>query len=242
MPAAGKKHQEEPDDNEPDGGGPPPSELRPFAHPVSDALVLAAVERAEVHRARREPGVFPRDAFQHMGFAYNAAATRQFRPHLDALIAAGLLEVASRKKVELWLLTSAGHRALADAQGKGEAALLPESPQHRKWRHSREAASERIEGYRNELRDLLGEAESLLDAGTRAHSDSWFDLATRLAAPATCIGAAIYCLLEWPKPDDASPDVDDYSDPDDDNLSPEERGRRRSLRMGRRNVIRGEIV
>ncbi len=242
MRSAGKKHEDELGKREPDGDGPPPSELRPFAHPVSDALVLAAVERAEVHRARDEPGVFPRDVFQHMGFAYNAAATRQFRPHLDALVVAGLLEVASRRKVDLWVLTSAGRRALVRARAKGEAVVLPESPQHRKWRHSREAASERIAGYREELRALLDETDALLDAGTTAHSDWWFDLAARLAAPATSVGAAIYCLLEWPEPEDARPDVDDYSDPDDDNLDPEERGSRRSLRVGRRNVIRGEIV
>lgn len=242
MRSAGKKHKEETGDREPDGGGPPPSELRAFAHPVSNGLVLAAVERAEVHRARDEPGVFPRDVFQHMGFAYNAATTRQFRPHLDALIAAGLLEVASRRKIDMWVLTRAGHCALVEARVKDEAAMLPESPQHRKWRHSREAACDRIEGYREELRALLDEADALLDAGTTTHSDLWFDLAARLAAPATNVGAAIYCLLEWPEPEDARPDVDDYSDPDDDNFDPEERGSRRSLRVGRRNVIRGEIV
>jgi hypothetical protein len=69
-----------------------------------------------------------------------------------------------------------------------------------------QASSERIEGYRDELRALLGEADALLDLGTQVHSDLWFDLATRLAAPATCIGAAIYCLLEWSEPDDVRPD------------------------------------
>ena len=91
--------------------------------------------------------------------------------------------------------------------------MLPESPQNRKWRHSREAAYERIEGYREELRALLDEADALLDAGTTTHSDLWFDLAARLATPATNVGAAIYCLLEWREPEDARPDVDDYSDP-----------------------------
>jgi hypothetical protein len=242
MPSAGREQATKPGQRKPDSGGPPPSELRPFAHPVTDVLVLAATERAERHQARREPGVMPREVFEHMGFVYNAAATRQLRPRLDGLMEAGLLEHARRNSVRLWVLTSAGRLALAQARHGGEATALPESPQHRKWRHSRAKAAERIEGYREELRALLGEADALLAAGTRTHSDLWFCLANRLAAPATSIGAAIYCLTEWPEPDEARPDVDDYRDPRDASLDPEERARRRSLRIGRRQVLRGEIV
>lgn len=242
MPSAGREQATKPGQRKPDSGGPPPSELRPFAHPVTDVLVLAATERAERHQARSEPGVMPREVFEHMGFLYNAAATRQLRPRLDGLTEAGLLEHARRNSVRLWVLTSAGRLALAQARGEGEAVALPESPQHRKWRHSRAKAAERIERYREELRTLLGEAETLLATDTRTHSDLWFCLANRLPAPATNIGAAIYCLTEWPEPGDAQPDVDDYCDPRDDNLDPEERARRRSLRTGRRHVLRGEIV
>lgn len=242
MPSAPKEPEKEAGDREPECNEPQPSDLRPFAHPVTDALVLAAAERAERHQTSSEPGVMPRAVFEHMGFVYNAAATRQLRPRLDALVEAGLLQHARRNGVRLWVLTRAGSRALAQAQREGRAVELPESPQHRKWRRSRATASERIEGYREELRALFGQAEALLNASTQTRSDSWFDLAARLAAPAASIGAAIYCLMEWPEPDDARPDVDDYSDPDDENLDPEERKHRRSLRMGRRNVIRGEIV
>jgi hypothetical protein len=242
MPSAGSKQAAKPGKREPDGRGQPPSELRPFAHPVTDALVLAAAERAERHQARSEPGVMPREVFEHMGFVYNAAATRQLRPRLDGLMEAGLLEHARRNSVRLWVLTRAGRLTLAQARGKGNAVALPESPQHRKWRHSRAKAAERIEGYRDELRALLIEAETLLAADTRIHSDMWFCLANRLSGPATSISAAIYCLTEWPEPDDARPDTDDYSDPGDASLDPEERGRRRSLRTGRRQVLRGEIL
>ncbi|MGA9313229.1 MAG: hypothetical protein WBV77_01240, partial [Solirubrobacteraceae bacterium] len=210
--------------------------------PVTDALVLAAAERAERHQARSEPGVMPREVFEHMGFVYNAAATRQLRPRLDGLMEAGLLEHARRSSVRLWVLTSAGRLTLAQARHEDEAVALPESPQHRKWRHSHAKAAERIERYREELRALLGEAETLLAADTRAHSDMWFCLANRLPGPATSIGAAIYCLTEWPEPSDTQPDIEDYSDPRDDSLKPEERQRRRSLRTGRRHVLRGEIV
>jgi hypothetical protein len=218
------------------------SELRPFAHPVSDALVLAAVERAERHRPRSGPGVMRGDVFAHMGFVYNGAATRQLRPRLDALLSASALENTRRHGVEMWVLTSIGRRQLVQARRKGETVELPESPQHRKWRHSRATAAERIDGYRQELRALLDEADALLDAGTQAHSDLWFSFAKRLPTPASNIGAAIYCLMEWPEPNDAHPDIDDYGDPDDINLDTDELERRRSLRTARRNIIRGEIV
>jgi len=241
MPAAGRKQGERPDDRAPREGS-TACELRPFAHPVSDALVLAAAERAERHKPRGGPGVMLGDVFAHMGFIYNGAATRQLRPRLDGLLSAGALEQTRRHGIKLWVLTSTGRRRLAQARRKGEAAELPESPQHRKWRHSRTTAGEQIEGYREELRALIDEAGALLGAGTQAHSDWWFCLAKRLPVPATNIGAAIYCLMEWPEPDDARSDIDDYIDPGDSNLDPEERARRRSLRTGRRHVIRGEIV
>lgn len=198
MPSAPREPGKEAGNHEPGRSGLPPSELRPFAHPVSDALVLAATERAERHRPRDEPGVMLGDVFAHMGFVYNGAATRQLRPRLDALLSADALEHTRRHGIKLWVLTSKGRRRLAQARRKGEAVELPESPQHRKWRHSHATAGEQVEGYREELRALLDEADALLDAGTRAYSDLWFCLAKRLPAPApaTNIGAAIYCLME----------------------------------------------
>ncbi len=183
MPAADRKQHQGADDREPEDGS-LGCELRPFAHPVSDALVLAAAKRAEHHKPRSSPGVMLRDVFAHMGFLYNGAATRQLRPRLDALLSADALEQTRRHGVKLWVLTSTGRRRLAQARRKGEAVALPESPQHRTWRHSRATAAERIEGYREELRALLDEADALLDAGTRAHSDSWFRLAKRLPVAA----------------------------------------------------------
>ena len=181
MPSAPREPEKEAGDREPGGGGPLASELRPFAHPVSDALVLAAADRAERHQPRSEPGVMLGDVFAHMGFVYNGAATRQLRPSLDALLSAGALEQTGRHGVKLWVLTSAGRRQLAQARRKDEAVELPESPQHRKWRHSRATAAERIDDYRDELRALLDETVALFD--TRAHSDLWFCLAKRLRGP-----------------------------------------------------------
>jgi signal transduction histidine kinase len=214
------------------------SELRPFAHPVSDVLVLASLDRAERHRGRgaNDPGVLLGDVFAHMGFVYNGAATRQLRPRLDALLASGALGNARRHSLKLWVLTSAGRRQLAQARRKGEV-WLPESPQHRRWRHTRALAAARIERYREQLRDLLNEADALLEAGMQPHSDTWFSLSHELPRPSANIGAAIYCLMEWAEPDDAHADTDDYSDPNDENLDTAERGHTRYLRTGRRHAI-----
>jgi hypothetical protein len=49
------------------------------------------------------------------------------------------------------------------------------------------------------------------------------------------LGLATHCLYEWPEPDDARADVDDYRDPGDAQLDADARGRLRSLRRYRRS-------
>jgi hypothetical protein len=212
------------------------SELRRFAHPITDVLVLAAADRAERHEPKDEPGVTLREVFGHMGFIYNSAATRQLRPRLDALLAAGLLTHTRRHGVKLWVLTSTGRQTLAKARRKGEAVELPESPQHRRWRHARTTAAERIDGYREQVRVALDEAGKLIDAGPNAHSDVWFDLAVRLKDECWQLGSATHCLQEWPEPDEAHPDIDDHNEPGEDELDSDERNHRSYLRISRRNV------
>jgi len=56
------------DEQADDGSG-----LRRFAQPVSDELVLVAVERAERHQLRGDPGVMLGDVFAHMGFIYTSS-------------------------------------------------------------------------------------------------------------------------------------------------------------------------
>lgn len=219
----------------------PACELLPFAHPVDDALLLAAVERAALHNGPRRRGVLLREFFAHLGFLYNGAATRQLRPQMDALIAFGALEQERQGRIRLLLLTDTGRRRLVQAR-RQRPVVLPESPQHRLWRHSRAAANERIDGYREGLRGLLDQAVALLDAGTQTESDAWFCLAKRLSAAAGGVGAAVYCLTEWAEPDDARADIDENSNPGDDDLSAEERGRRRAMRVGRRRMIHREAI
>jgi hypothetical protein len=182
-------------------------DLRPF-EPVSDVEVLVAIERAERHRRLGgEPGVLRSTLADHLGFIHNSWTTRRLRPHLDALRSAGLLSDVLRHGLDLIALTSAGRGSLTMSR-RVLMAVLPESPQHRLWRHSRVIADERIDELRRQLLDALGEARTLLDA-TETSSDKWFKLAPRLEKACWRVASATYCLREWPEPDDARADVDE---------------------------------
>jgi hypothetical protein len=165
-------------------------ELRRF-EPVSDALVLAAVGRAEHHRQREHEGILMSDLAEHLGFVHGSWTSRRLRPQLEALIEAGSLRRSRRHGVVVWELTSAGHRRLARAHRAGEVGVLPEAPQHRTWRNARASAGERIEWFREEMRRTLGEAGGLLD--TDARSDAWFDISERLQTvlPAARVGQVL---------------------------------------------------
>jgi len=213
-----------------------PVELRRF-EPVSDVLVLAAVERAERHRERQEVGVWLPHIAAHLGFVAGSWTTRRLRPQLQALVSAGALSCSRRHGLVVWALTGAGRRRLGRARQAGEVGELPESPQHRQWRHARAAAGERIEGFREQARGFLDEAGWLLDA-EHAPSDAWFELGERLARACRRMGSATYCLGEWREPDDARADIDDRCEPADDGLDRDARWHRESLRAGRRNTGR----
>jgi hypothetical protein len=206
-------------------------ELRRF-EPVSDKLVLAAVGRAERHREREGEGVMMSDIAEHLGFVHGSWTTRRLRPQIDAFIAAGLLVRSRRHGVVIWGLTSSGRRRTKRGDG---SVGLPESPQHRVWRHARTLAAERIDGLREQVRDVLEDATGILDAdGVR--SDAWFALAERFQSACSHLGSATYCLSEWPEPDDATPDVDDRTEPGDKQIDPDDLGAVRYRRGGRRNV------
>ncbi len=206
-------------------------ELRRF-EPVSDDMVLAAVERAERHRERKDEGVMMSDIAEHLGFVYGSWTTRRLRPQIEAFIAAGLLVRSRRHGVLIWGLTSSGRRRVARVHG---SVVLPESPQHRVWRHARALAAERIDGLRARVRGVLDDATGVLDADGVC-SDAWFALAERLELACGQLGSATYCLSEWAEPDDGSADVDDRMEPGDEQMDPDELGGVRYRRGGRRNV------
>jgi hypothetical protein len=206
-------------------------ELRRF-EPVSDDLVLAAVARAERHREREGDGVMMSDIAEHLGFVHGSWTTRRLRPQIEGFIAAGLLVRSRRHGVVIWGLTSGGRGRVARV---GESVVLPESPQHRVWRQARTLANESGDGLREQARGVLEEATGVLDSdGVRL--DAWFSLAERLQSACWHLGSVTYCLSEWPEPDDASPDVDDRTEPGDGQINPEELGGVRYRRGGRRNV------
>jgi hypothetical protein len=103
------------------------------------------------------------DIAAHLGFAHNSWTTRRLRPQLDALRSAGRVRDVRRYGLNLLALTAAGRRALGKARSVDEV-ILPESPQHRIWRHSRTLAHEQIDGFRQVPRGSLAEAGALLGA------------------------------------------------------------------------------
>jgi hypothetical protein len=211
-------------------------ELRKF-EPVPDVLVLAAIERAERHRRGENAGVPRSSIAEHLGFVHRSWTTRRLRPQVESLTTTKLLLRSRRHGIVIWSLTRDGRRRLAAAVKAGEVGELWESPQHRHWRHARAIAGERIEGFREEVRGVLDEAAGVLDAAN-PHSDAWFELAERLQRSCWQLGSATHCLYEWPEPYDVEADVDDYSEPGDETLNRNERGRLRHLRTGRRGTWR----
>lgn len=172
--------------------------------PVSDAQILAAIHRAEVHDQHDDAS--RADIAAHLGFVHNSWTTKQLRPQLDALRATGRICDVRRNGLDLLALTAAGRCALEKARSV-RAVILPESPQHRKWLHSCAMAGDRIDGFREALRTSTAEVVALLDS-EQAPSDAWFEFGKRLSVECKRLGSATHCLFEWTEPDDARADVD----------------------------------
>jgi hypothetical protein len=182
----------------------PLDELRKF-EPVSDAMVLAAIDRAECHRGGASEGARMPNLAQHLGFVHGPWTARRLRPQLDTLIDAGALERVRRKGIVLLVLTEKGRERAARAR---RTVALPESPQHRAWRQTRTMAVERIAALREEARGAVRDAGRLLDAD-EVDSEALFLLAVRLREALQYLGCATYCAREWAEPDDARADVED---------------------------------
>jgi len=190
---------------------PPPSELGPYK-PVSDAVVLAALDRAQRHSTHGyDRGVLWSDLAEHLGFVHSAPTTFKLRPRVSRLRAASLVEHRKASGFTLWRLTSDGRKQLAKARQKREDLTLPEAPQHRLWREAQATAAERIDGLRAQMRGTLSQASKLLDSDG-GDSDAWFDLRSRFVSRCERLGAATYSLREWREPDEGHADLDDTSE------------------------------
>jgi hypothetical protein len=178
-----------------------PCELGRY-RPVSELQVLAAVERAQRHLDK----VFHRDIAEHLGFKNSGATTRRLRPQLESLRDHGSLASERLNRLsEVWTITRLGRGRLAAARRGGAIDPLPESPQHRTWRHARETAFECLEEICGEVLAALAEADQVLGGGESRPGDSTqhFEVGKRLEREFSRLGVAIHCLHEWPEPDDA---------------------------------------
>jgi hypothetical protein len=144
------------------------------------------------------------------------ATGARLRPRFRELEAAGLIAGVKRSGIVKYTATPSGQRLLRDA---GEI-VLPESPQHRRWREARDAADKRIGGFRAVVGTLLGEAAAAL-ATEDTDSEAWFVFSERLQRACWRLACATHCLHEWPEPDDATADMDENT-----------------RRLGRRDVTR----
>jgi hypothetical protein len=182
--------------------------LRSF-EPVSDALILVALDRAERHERPNpwdETGVYWTRLLTHLGFVRNSWTTRRLRPQVEALIDAGLIRRTRNAGRVRWGLTDAGAIRATQARLDGEAAL-PDSPQRWEWQRGRTEAERQLDSIRGQVASGLQDALKLLDA-RKADSDDWYDLADRLGRECRRLGGATFCLHEWDEPDDEHPDLD----------------------------------
>jgi|CZKG01.1.fsa_nt_gi DNA-binding PadR family transcriptional regulator len=179
--------------------------------PISDDLLLAAIERAERHRGAPpdDLGETLAQIKRHLGLPHHGGTTRILRPKLQALQTAGLIETLRRRSKDRWLLTDTGQQRLEALRRDDKLGELPESPQHQHWREAQLAASQRIAGFRGDLRGALDEAINLLEADHETDSATWYALSERLHQAGRLLASAIHCLREWPEPDDSQPDSDD---------------------------------
>jgi hypothetical protein len=182
--------------------------LRSF-EPVSDALILVALDRAERHERpnpRNETGVVWTRLLVHLGFVHNSSTTRRLRPQVEALIDEGLVRRTRNAGRVRWGLTDAGAMRATQTRLDGEGAL-PDSPQRWEWQRGRAEAERQIDHIRERVARALRGALAILDAG-KADSDAWYDLADLLGHECRRLGGATFCLREWNEPDDEHPDLD----------------------------------
>ncbi len=101
--------------------------------PLSDKLVLAAIERAERHRSSQSsPGIGLSTVKEHLGLPHHGGTTRRLRPYLQALEDAGLISQFRHKGCDVMTLTTRGRERIDAIRDK--IGPLPEAPQHQAWR------------------------------------------------------------------------------------------------------------
>src|SRR4051812_16830714 len=93
--------------------------------PPSDALILAATDRAERHSGREGPGVLLSEIAGHLGIVWSSVASRRLRPPIGRLTRElGWLERHRVHGLERWAVTPAGLEELRRALDEGIADEL----------------------------------------------------------------------------------------------------------------------
>jgi hypothetical protein len=98
--------------------------------PVSDAVILAALDRAERYESPNpwsEKGVYWTVLVMHLGFVRDSWTTRKLRPQVQPLIDAGLIVRTQKARRVRWSLSDAGALAATQARLDGQVSL-PDSP------------------------------------------------------------------------------------------------------------------
>lgn len=184
----------------------PQPDRRPYRRP-SDITLLALLERARRHTDH--PGKSDVAAF--LGARYSGAAGRSLEEQLQRLRSEGLVRVEPGYRSgfsEEWFLTDQGSERL-DLY-RSEVEPLPDSPEHAQWRLARRLAAKQFDELEQAARVALRDASQRL-AGKGAEELGTADIAAIMASlrwRLGRLGVAIYCLGDWPEPDD---DVKDPS-------------------------------
>jgi hypothetical protein len=169
---------------------------------------LEAIDRAECHERAEAVWVFV--VAEHLGFEPTPKTVAALQPQLEDLQRAkGSLSRSETHGRECWSLTAAGQEEVGKLCEEEAIGELPESPQHRIWRHARIEAAVRIEEFKREIGDLWEETDHLLTKWDPPRSAKWFELGERFGRAAWRLGSATHCLNEWVEPEDDEPDVDE---------------------------------
>jgi hypothetical protein len=138
--------------------------------PVSDAQILAAIDRGEVHDRNQVSDAGRWDIVAHLGFVHNSWTTRRLRPQIDALESAGRIRNVRRLGLDLVALTSTGRRTLGKARsvGGGFPARVSPAPEVAALAHAGGRPDRR---FPRSAPGVRAELDALLDAG-QAPSDS----------------------------------------------------------------------
>jgi hypothetical protein len=170
---------------------------------IPEATVLAAVRRAQLHGEDRD-GVSLPTIKEHLGLRHTGWTTQLLRPTLDRLVVAGLLRCTWKRSHHWWAITSPGKRRASTFD------VLPESPQHRKWREARVLAEQEQERLWTAALDAVEAAEEALTnaKNVKPTSETYLTIANRLRDTFANMASVEYCLAEWAEPDDRRADVE----------------------------------